>query len=158
MSQDKYLLAKDIVNSSEAVAYITIQGTNKTLFYVKKINADIEFSKKEYNVMGKRGTQNKITKTKISGTMTIYGITSEYKKMASDYLKNGVEPRFELTTMNNDPASTIGKETVVIHNCLPDKINLMNVDFDSEDKTEEISFTGDDFDLLDEYGVPANLI
>lgn len=157
MEQDKYLLSKDIINSSEAVAFITVNGVNKRLFYVKKINSDIEFTKKEYNVMGKRGTQNKIVKTKITGTMTIYGVTSEYKKMASDYMKNGIEPRFELTTVNNDPAATIGKETVVLHDCLPDKVNLMNVDFDSEDKTEEIGFTADGFDLLDEFGVPENL-
>jgi len=157
MKEDKYLRAKDIINSSEALAFITIAGKNTRLFYVKKINADIDFTKKEYNVMGKRGTQNKIVKTKISGTMTIYGVTSEYKKLASEYMKNGIEPRFELTTVNDDPSSSIGKETVVLHDCLPDKINLVNIDFDSEDKTEDIGFTSDGFDLLDEFGVPENL-
>lgn len=157
MKEDKYLRAKDIINSSEALAFITVNGINKRLFYVKKITSDLEYNKKEYKVMGKRGTQNKIIGSKISGTMTIYGITSEYKRMASDYEKYGVEPRFELTTVNEDPASSIGKETVVLHDCLPDKINLVNIDVDSEDKTEDIGFSADGFDLLDEFGVPENL-
>ncbi len=153
---DRYLLAKDIVNGQEGKAFATIDGRNEELFYATKVNADFEFLKKSFKVIGHRGEQNKTNGWKGTGTLSIYSITSLYKKMAEDYAKHGIVPYFDLTVTNEDPTSTVGKQTVVLRNVCPDKINLANLDVDSEGLKEDIGFTFDDFDILDEFGRPVN--
>lgn len=153
---DRYLLAKDIVNGQEGKAFATIDGRNEELFYVKKVDADFEFTKKSFKVAGKRGEQNKTTGWKGTGTMTIYSITTIYKKMAENYAKNGIVPYFDITVTNEDPTSTVGKQTVVLRNVCPDKVKLALFDVESEGLEEDIGFTFDDFDILDEFGRPVN--
>jgi len=153
---DKYLLARDIVNGQEGKGFITENGRNEELFYGKKVTADFDFNKKSFKVLGHRGEQNKVTGWKGSGTLSIYSITTRFKKMAENYAKNGIVPYFDLTVTNNDPTATVGKQTVILRNCCPDKINLANLDAESEGLEEDISYTFDDFDILDEFGLPVN--
>lgn len=151
----KTLKASDIPAGSEATAYIEINNKIEEFFYAKSIEAKSEFNKAEVKVMGKRGVQNKPTGWTGTGSMTIYYITSIFRQMALKYAKEGILPAFKLVVTNEDKGTTIGKQTIVLYDCVLDSVNLIKFDVESDALDEDLDFTFSDFDILDSFGNPV---
>ena len=127
----KTLRASDIPAGSEAVAYIEVDGVVEEFFYAKSIEANAELNKSEVKVMGKRG------------------------KMLLKYAKEGILPSFKMVVTNEDKGTSIGKQTVVLYDCVIDSVNLVKFDVESDALDEDMDFTFSDFDILDEFGKPV---
>lgn len=151
----KTLKASDIPAGSEAVAYIDINGKVEEFFYAKSIEASAELNKSEVKVMGKRGVQNKATGWTGSGSMTIYYITTIFRNLLLRYAKEGVLPSFKLVITNEDKGTSIGKQTVVLYDCMIDSVNLAKFDVDSDALDEDMDFTFSDFDILEGFVSPT---
>ena len=87
--------------------------------------------------------------------MTIYYVTSLFRKMALQYIKTGVPAYFDLTVTNNDPGSSVGTQTVILKNCTLDSVIVAKFDVESEVLDESVEFTFDDVDILDEFVAPT---
>lgn len=155
-----YFKAGDTISGQEAVARMNVKQADGTttveeLFYGKSLEATCEIQKTEVKTLGKRGSQHKPNGWNGTGSLTIYYATSTFRKMAIDYMKNGIPVYFDLTVINNDPASTIGPQTTLLKDCTLDSVLLAKFDVESEVLDESMDFTFDDADLLDEFGVPV---
>lgn len=155
-----YLKAGDTISGQEAVAKMIIHnsdGTNTTedLFFAKNLEGSCEINKTAVKTLGKRGEQHKPTGWTGSGSMTIYYVTSLFRKMMLNYIKTGVLASFDILVTNSDPSSSIGAQTTVLKNCTLDSITLAKFDVDAEVLDEDFDFTFDDADMLDEFGRPV---
>lgn len=150
-----FLRAGDTISGQEGKATSVIDGNVQDMFYVKTLEATFEKTKAEVKTLGKRGTQHKGTGWSGAGSMTIYYVTSIFREMALKYAKTGKDTYFNITIVNDDPTSTIGKQTVVLYNCNIDSVILAKLDTDSDTLDEDIDFTFDDFDILDSFGNPV---
>ena len=150
-----FLKAGDIISGQEGKITAVIDGVVEVLGYVKSAEGTMEKQKSEIKVLGHRGTQHKTTGWSGSGSMNLYYITSIFRKMALKYAKTGVDTSFDLTVENNDPGSTVGKQTVVFYGCNTDSTTLAKLDVDNTELDEDLDFTFDDFDILDEFGKPV---
>lgn len=151
----KTLRASDIPAGAEAVAYIEIDGKVEEFFYAKSIEATAELNKAEVRVMGKRGVQNKPAGWTGSGSMTIYYVTTLFRSMLLKYVKEGILPSFKLVVTNEDKGTTIGKQTIVLYDCVIDSANLIKFDVEADALDEDMDFTFSDFDILDSFGNPV---
>ena len=149
-----FLRAGDTISGQEGKATAKIDGNIMDMFYVKTLEASLEKNKAEIKTLGKRGTQCKTTGWSGSGSMNIYYVTTIFRKMALKYVKTGKDTYFDITIVNEDPTSTIGKQTVVLYNCNIDSTVLAKLDVDADALDEDIDFTFDDLDILDEFGNP----
>ena len=149
-----YLRAGDTISGQEGKATAVIDGNVQDLFFVKTVEATFEKNKSEVKTLGHRGVQHKGTGWSGSGSMTLYYVTSLFRKMALEYAKNGKDTYFDMTVVNEDPTSSIGKQTVVLYNCNIDSVILAKLDTDSGSLEEDLDFTFDDFDILDSFGNP----
>lgn len=145
---------KDTINGAEGRAYTTIDGNIELMFYLKKLEAKAEKKKTEGKTIGKRATQHKANGWKGTGTMTIYYITSKYREMMLDYIKTGKDVYFDIQTVNEDPTSDIGKQTIALKKVNIDSVILAKIDIDAETLDEEVSFTFEDYEILDAFGQP----
>jgi len=150
-----YLKAGDVISGQEGSAFMTINGSNKEMFYLKTIEAKVEKEKADIKTLGKRMTQSKTTGASGSGSMTIYAVTSEFAQMAVDFMKKGLDPYFTIKVTNEDPNSSIGRQTVLLKNVNLDSIPIANLDVDSEALEQDVDFTFDDVDLLVKFGTPT---
>lgn len=150
-----YLDFKDTISGQEGRAYATIDGRNEELFYIKKLESKIEKEKSEGKTLGKRGTQSKAKGYKGTGTLTIYYVTSLFREMMINYMKNGIDTYFDITIVNEDPTSDTGKQTLVLKNCNLDECPMALLDLDSDSLEEDVGFTFDDVDLLDKFKKPT---
>ncbi len=150
-----FFKADDTLSGQEARAYTTIDGQVEEMFYAKNIEATAEKNKTEIKTLGKRGTQHKATGWSGSGSMTIYYATSTFRKMMLDYIKNGKDVYFDIQVVNEDPTSLLGKQTTVLKNVNLDSVIMAQFDVDSDALEEDIDFTFDDVDILDEFNKPV---
>jgi len=150
-----FLKAGDTISGQEGRAYATINGQVEEMFYIKSLEATIEKQKTEVRTLGKRGVQHKATGWTGSGTMTMYYVTTLFRRLMLDYIKNGRDVYFDVTIVNEDPTSSIGRQTVVLKNVNLDSVMAARLDTETEVLDEEISFTFDDVDIMDSFVNPA---
>lgn len=155
-----YLKAGDTISGQEAVATMLVHNADGTttveqMFWAKNLEATASIEKTQVRTLGKRGAQNKPNGWSGSGSMTIYYITSLFRRMAMQYIKTGKPVYFDITVTNEDPGSTVGAQTTVLKSCSLDEVILAKFDVESDVLDETVSFTFDDVDLLDEFQNPV---
>ena len=125
------------------------------MFYIKTFEATVEKQKQEVRTLGKRGVQHKTTGWSGTGSMTIYYVTSEFIRQAKRYIKDGIDTYFTITSENNDPTSSIGKQSTVLFNVNVNSIPVAKLDVEDAVLEADLDFTFDDLDMTDEFGEPA---
>jgi len=150
-----FLQAGDIISGQEGKVTANINGSIEMCAWVKQLTATFEKQKSEIHTLGHRGTQHKSTGWSGTGSMTIYYITSIFRRLAKEYAKTGKDTYFDITIENDDPTSSVGKQTVVLYKCNLDSTILAKLDVDNTELDEDIDFTFEDFDILDSFGNPT---
>ena len=111
----------------------------------------------EFYALGKRGAQHKPAGWSGSGNMTIYYTTSVFREMVVDYIKNGTPLYFDILIENEDPASSIGNQTIIFKDCLLSNISLAKLDVDTTILDENVDFSFDDVELVSSFDEPQRL-
>lgn len=155
-----YLKAGDTISGQEAVATVLVHNADGTTtveqaFWAKNLEATATIEKTQVYTLGKRGAQNKPNGWSGSGSMTIYYITSLFRRMTLQYIKTGKPVYFDITVTNEDPGSTVGAQTTVLKSCTLDEVILAKFDVESDVLDESVSFTFDDVEILDEFQKPV---
>lgn len=150
------LKARDTISGQEGTAFIEIDGRNEEMFYLKNINAIVEKQKVQIRTLGKRGDQNKTTGWAGTGSATIYGITSTFVKLALDYIKNGRDVYVNIMVTNEDPTSSVGRQSVLLVDVNFDSYPITLLDVDADAIEQDLDFTFDDLDLLEAFKAPTN--
>ena len=146
-----YMKASDAISGKAGSLYATIDGKVIQVAECKSINAKITKNKTEFKALGYRGTQHKATGWSGSGSLTIHYASSRWAKMMIDYAKNGVDTYFKLQVINEDPTSSIGKQTVTLIDVNFNESEIAKIDTDAEFLDETMNFTFSDVDMRDEF-------
>ena len=148
----KTLNAPDTISGREGRAYAKINGNNEELFFAKSVEASVEKSKSEVKAIGKRMTGHKTTGANGTGSMTLYYLTPLLRQMLKEWKDTGLDVYFDLVVENDDPASSAGKQSILLMGCNLDSVVLTKLDGDSDDPLEEdADFTFEDFDILEAF-------
>lgn len=145
------LKAGDTISAREAKAFAVIDGNVEELFYAKAVEATAEKVKVEVRTLGRRATGHKTTGWSGSGTLTIYYVSSLFRKMALEYIKSGRDIYFDLQVTNHDMDSPFGREVKALKDVNIDSVTFAAFDQDGEVLEEEVPFTFEDVELLEEF-------
>jgi len=158
MAGNNYTKISDLVTGSEGSAFITVDGQNRYFFELSKIEANIEFTVIAKKLLGHRMKQHKVVGAEGKGTVTMYNVSPAALEIYHQYIKEGKTPQISIQTTNEDAASTIGKRTVVMRNCILAKVPVVYLEDGSEDlNTTDTDLTFDDLDDLESYVLPENM-
>lgn len=156
-----YLLAQDAPNGKQGKAFITLHKDTgdeiHELFSAKKINMKVDYTKTDFKVIGTTTIQKKTTGASKTGTMTIYQGTPLFIEMAREYEANGKVLYFDLQVTNEDPSTSIGKQTIAYYDCSLDSIPLSILDADADFLEEEVGLSYRAFEVLSTFNNPATL-
>ncbi len=154
---DNYTRLADTISSKEGKAYITINGSNRELFEISSLKAQLELNVQARNMLGHRMTQHKVIGAEGTGSMTMYFMNSDMLKLAIAYINNGSYGGLSLQIRNEDSQSTVGAQEVVLQNVLLKTIPIATLDDQSDDPiTIDTDFTFDSIQGLEYFGTPAN--
>lgn len=153
-----FLLAQDTVHGAAGKAVITVDGQVRELFGAKKVDAKANVATTDMKVIGTKRIQEKPGGMKFTGTGTMYYYTSEFVKMAAEYLHTGKMPKFNMQVTNDDKASSVGVQTVALYGCqLTGDIPIAILDDSTDMLTFDFSFSFEDFEVLTEFNAPTEL-
>lgn len=147
----KYMKAEDAISGKEGALYATIDGNVIQVAELKNISAKIAKNKSSFKALGHRGEQFKATGWTGTGTMVIHYASSRWSKMIIDYAKNGQDTYFKLQTINEDPTSNIGRQTVVLLDVNLDEAEVTKLDVDAEFLDQSMNFTFSDIEMTEEF-------
>lgn len=145
------LKAWDAINGAEGICYAVIDGSREEMIYVKNVEAKIEKRKSEIKVLGQTGAKHKANGWKGSGKMNMYYVTSAFRKMMVEYIKTGKDTYFDLYIVNEDPSSEIGRQQIWLKQVNIDSLVIGKLDINSTELDEDIDFTFNDVEILDEF-------
>jgi Phage tail tube protein len=147
----------DTVHGGQARATAIIDGNVEELFMVRTLEATMEKNKEEGRTLGKRSVQHKAAGWTGTGSMNIYYVTSMFRRMLKEYKDTGKDTYFTITVETDDQGSTIGKQTTTLFYCNINSGLVAKIDIDSAALDEDIDFTFEDWDLLDEFQEPTTV-
>ena len=89
--------------------------------------------------------------------MTLYYGTPHFLRLLQEYLKTGKLPYFTLQITNDDPASSVGTQTVVFYNVKLNKLPIAKLDADSNVLDMEVGFSFTNIEVLNWFHDPEQL-
>lgn len=153
-----FLLERDALNGKQGNDFMTIDGKNIEMFGMKKFQSDAEFQESDFKVVGTTLVQKKTTGVSLSGSMTIYYGTPHFLRLLQDYIKTGKLPYFTLQITNDDPATSVGTQTVALYNVKLQKLPVAMLDADADFLEMEVSFSYTSLEVLNYFNdSPAQL-
>lgn len=152
-----YTRLADTISSKEGKAFITIDGSNRELFEISNLKAQLDLIIQSRRMLGHRMTQHKVVGAEGTGSMTMYFMNSDMLRLAIKYIKGGRYGGLKLQVKNIDEQSTIGTQEVVLLNVLLKTIPVTVLDDQSDDPiTIDTDFTYDDLEGLSYFDLPEN--
>lgn len=116
-----------------------------------KVEVKFEKTKTEVPILGKTGKGNKATGWKGTGSATFHYNQSVFRQMMLDYKETGEDTYFDMQITNEDPTSTVGKQTIILIDCNIDGGILAKFDADADYLDEDMDFTFEDFSIPESF-------
>jgi hypothetical protein len=149
--------AKDAISASMAECFVTIEGNRYNFMQAINLEASIEKKKSEVPMLGKTGKGNKTTSWKGKGNATFHYNTSIFREMLYKYKSSGEDVYFDIQITNDDPASSAGRQTVILKDCNIDGGILAKFDAGAEFLDEKLDFTFDDFEIPEKFSALSGM-
>lgn len=148
---------ENTLNGNEGKGFVTIDGKTRELFELQKLEAVIELIVSERKVLGNRMVQHKVVGAKGTGSITMYFNNAELLKTVQTYLQKGKMPEISIQAYNEDPASDVGRQEMILRDVIISKLLAVKLDGDSEDAlTHESDFTFNRMDGLEYFKTVEN--
>lgn len=145
--------ARDSVSASLAECFVTIDGNRYNFMQAINLEANFEKTKSEVPILGRTGKGNKSTGWKGSGSATFHYNTSIFRELMYNFKNNGEDIYFDIQVTNEDPTTTVGRQTVILKDCNLDGGLLTKFDADAEYLDESMDFTFEDFEIPEKFKV-----
>lgn len=146
-----YMNAKDAVSGSLAKCFVTIDGNRYEFLQLKNFESNFNINIAEVPILGKIMKGHKATGGTGEWSGTAYYNQSIMRDLMVRYKTTGVFPYFDIQVTNEDPSTDLGRQTIILKDCLFEGGILAKFDADAEFLDEEIKGTFDDFEMPEKF-------
>lgn len=143
--------AKDSVSAKLAECFVTIENNRYNFMQAINLEANFEKTKSEVPILGKTGSGNKSTGWKGTGSATMHYNSSIMRELMERFKNTGEDVYFDIQVTNEDPTSSVGRQTVILKDCNIDGGILAKFDADGEYLDEDMDFTFEDFEMPEKF-------
>lgn len=150
--------AKDSVSASLADCFVTIGENRYNFMQAINLDATMEKIKSQIPLLGKPGKGNKTTGWKGTGKAKFHYNTSIFRQLLYQYKETGEDLYFDIQVTNEDPTSSVGRQTVILKGCNLDGGTLTKFDADAEYLDEELNFTFEDWEMPEHFAILNGMI
>ena len=143
--------AKDTITASLAECFVTINGTRYNFMQAINLEAKMDKTKTQIPILGKVAKGNKSTGCEYSGSATFHYNTSLFRELLLKFKETGEDIYFDIQATNEDPTSSVGRQTVILKNVNLDGGIIAKFDADGEYLDEDVDFTFEDWELPEKF-------
>ena len=149
--------ARDAVSGSLAECFITIEGNRYNFMQIINFESKIDKTKTKVPILGRTGKGNKSTGWEGTFSGTAHYNQSILRELLLRYKETGEDVYFETQVTNEDPSSSIGRQTVIHKDCNLDGGTLAKFDADAEYLDEDIDGTFEDFEMPEKFSMLSGM-
>ena len=142
---------KDAISGSLAKCFVTVGNKRYNFMQAINVKAEMEKNKVEVPILGKTGKGNKAAGWKGTGSATFHFNTSVFREILQEYTRTGKDIYFDMQLVNEDPTSSVGKQTIMLIDCNLDGGIIAQFDTDADYLEDEFDFTFEDWKLMDKF-------
>ena len=143
--------AKDAVCASLAECYVTIDQRRYHFMQAIGLEAKMEKTKNQVPILGKTGKGNKAVGWKGTGKATFHYNSSIFRRLLYQFKEQGEDLYFYIQVTNEDPTSSVGRQTVILKDCNLNGGILAKFDAGEEYLEEECEFTFEDWEMPEAF-------
>ncbi len=143
--------AKNAISGSQAECFVTIEGNRYNFMQAINLEATFNKTKTEVPILGKTGKGNKTTGWNGTGSATFHYNTSIFREIMKRYKDTGEDVYFDIQVANQDPTSSVGRQTVILKDCNIDGGIIAKFDADADYLDEDMDFTFEDFEMPEKF-------
>ena len=151
---DVTMNAVDAIYGALAECYVTIDGNRYNLMQMVNFDSHFQSNIVDVPILGRITKGHKMTGGSGSWSGTLHYNTSVFRQWILNYKKTGKLVPFEIQVTNEDESATVGRQTIVLKDCLLDDVTLAKFDANDAILDEDLSGTFDDFEMPETF---ANL-
>ena len=149
--------AWDALSAGLAECYVTIDGRRYRFMQAINLEASIEKKKMQVPVLGRMGRGNKGVGWSGSGKATFHYNSSLFRELLYRFKESGEDMYFDIQITNEDPVSSVGRQTVILKDCNLDGGVLAKFSAEDEYLEEELRFTFEDFEMPETFAPLAGM-
>lgn len=154
MSNNVTMEPLDSVYGSRAECYVTLDGNRYSLMQMVNFDSHFQVNIVDVPILGRISKGHKMTGGSGSWSGTAHYNTSIFRQWILNYKRTGKLVPFEIQVSNEDESTSIGRQTILLKDCLLDNVTLAKFDANDAVLDEDISGTFDDFEMPENF---ANL-
>ena len=143
--------AWDALSAGLAECYVTIDGRRYRFMQAINLEASIEKKYMQVPVLGRMGRGNKGVGWSGSGKATFHYNSSLFRELLYRFKESGEDMYFDIQITNEDPVSSVGRQTVILKDCNLDGGVLAKFSAEDEYLEEELRFTFEDFEIPEKF-------
>lgn len=151
MSGPSLMAARDAVSGSLAQCYVILEGNRYNFMQALNVEAKFEKTKTEVPILGQTGKGNKATGWKGTGSAAFHYNTTLFRQLMARYKSTGQDVYFDMQITNEDPTSSVGRQTVILKGCNLDNAILAKLDTGSDYLEDSFDFTFEDFEIPERF-------
>lgn len=151
IEQNVYMKGRDTLSAKLAECFVTWNGRRYNFGQMIDLEVEFEKNKVEVDILGKLGTSHKSIGWSGTFSGTMHYNQSVFRRMLLEFKNTGIDPYFEMQITNEDPQSTIGRQTIVVKDCNLDGGLLAAFDAAGDTLEESVEGTYEDFDMPEEF-------
>ena len=141
----------DACTAKFGYCYITIDNQRYLFMQAKDISLEIQKTKQKVDIMGKVMSAHKSTGAEGTGSAKFHYNTSLFNEQLVNYCKSGKDIYFDLQITNDDPTTSVGRQTVTAYDCNLDGGVIAQIISDDSLLEQSFDFTFDDCDLPEKF-------
>jgi len=143
--------ATDSVYGSLATCYVTLDGDRLNLMSLYKFESKSEVNIADVPILGQVQKGHKPAGMKNTWTGTAHYNQSNFRKWLQRYKDTGVLTPFEIQVTNEDPGSTVGRQTVTHTGCLINSMIIAKYEAGENVLDEDIAGTFEDWNMPESF-------
>ena len=145
--------ANDAVSGSMAECYVTIDGNRYNMMQLYSFESSAKVNSQDVKILGRTGIGKKPTGWSGTWSGTAHYNQSVFREMLLEYKRTGFMPTFDIQVANEDPTASVGRQTIILKNCLTKGGILAKFDADAETLDEELEGTFDDWEMPETFSL-----
>jgi hypothetical protein len=149
----KTMNARDAVGGSLAECYVTIDGRRYRFMQLISFQSGIQKDKSEVPILGRTGKGHRSSSWKGTFRGRAHYNQSVLRQLLLDFKNRGEDLFFDIQVTNDDPASSVGRQTIVHKNCSVNGGTLARFDANADFLDEDIDGTFDDWEMPEAFSL-----
>ena len=149
--------AKDAIICSLAECFITIGSTRYNFMQLINFESHLKPNATKVDILGRTTKGNKMNGGEGTWSGTAHYNQSILRILAYKYQSTGLMSTFDIQVTNEDPTSSVGRQTIILKGCLIDDFTLAKFGADYELLDEDLSGTFDSFEMPEKFKVLSGM-